>query len=262
MTGATQTERIELRFVGEGMSPARLRINDLAEMADAVEDLVQSAVLSTNAALPQDDIHVALTTIHEGSAVYGFTSTKPQVVMPAYFEIAKHVDGDRFDLLAPTVNYALSRIAKVAQKNNCIAELRTSLNARPLAIVRAEVYVPEGAQVMTRTTIYGRVMHAGGKNPNVHVETIQGYRVIFRGDEDKVRELASLLYYTVGIVGVGGFNMLTQQYGPMTILEVLPYRGKPITQAFKELAEAAGPYFADVEADQYVRNLRSEDRED
>lgn len=262
MTNLSQNDSIEIRFVGGGIALGKLRASELADVLKAAETLIQSSVLSTHQDLTKDDIFLALTDVRDGSVGLQFKPTLPQIVLPEYERIAELISYARYDMLPPEANDALRRIATFARKNHCTAELRTSTSSHALAVVDQDMYIPDSPRMLMRTTIYGQVVEAGGKNPNVHIETLQGQIVVCAGDQDQVKKLAEQLYEMVGIVGRANYNVTSSELTNFTIHEVLPYVATSFTTALRELGEAAAPYFGDIDVDTFVHSIRADGTED
>lgn len=258
MTDAPLNEVIEIRFVGGDIAPRNVRAGDLAELLEAVELLVQSNVLREHDELTPDDFFLALGEVHEGSLALQFTSPIPQVVVPTFEKVADLVQTERFDLLPAPANEALRRIALFNRKNRCVAEFRAGGGEAVLATVASNLVIPPAPRLDMRTTLYGWVQEAGGKRPNVHIETIQGQRIVCAGSRAQVKQLAERLYDMVGIVGTARVDAATDGIIEFVIDDILPYTAIPIDAAMRELRDATGQGFDGVDADAYVRALRED----
>lgn len=93
-------------------------------------------------------------------------------------------------------------------------------------------------------TIYGRLLHVGGKDPNFHIESDFGKTYIIRGiNEETARSMADYLYKTIGIkaivrTSVPDLNQSTKG----TFVRLLSYSEDNREERVKELRE----YFSGI----------------
>lgn len=262
MINPSQNELIGIRFVGGGITPRNVPASDLADLLKAAETLVTSTVLREHGKLTKEDLILGLTRVEDQSLGLTFTSSIPQIVVPEFQRITKIISQHLFDSLPPEARDALRKIATFTRKNRCVAEFRIGTDEAVLATVDAELFIPAASRLYIRTTLYGRVVNAGGKNPNAHIETIQGTMVICRGSLAQVKQLAERLYTNVGIVGNARCDVETLEIEDVEITEILPYEEVPIADAINELAKLAGYHFAGIDADEYVKALREGESEE
>lgn len=82
-------------------------------------------------------------------------------------------------------------------------------------------------EISYATTVYGKLMDAGGENPNLHIRPIgSDSEIICDCSEEIAAEAAKLLYTVIGVEGTvvhGGFDCIKR----MRVSSILPYRQKP-----------------------------------
>jgi hypothetical protein len=262
VTSPSQSELIEFRFVGGDIVPHNVRASDLADLLEAAEALITSAVLREHHELTKDDIILGLTEVQSKSLGLRFTPSIPQIIIPEFERLADTIQRRLFDLLPHEAREALRKIATFTRKNRCVAQLRTGNREVILATVEPDLVIPAAPRLRIQTTIYGRVVNAGGKSPNAHLETLQGQMVICKGTQSQVKQLAERLYSFVGVIGTACCNVDTLDIDEFEIKDVLPYEDTPIVEAVRMLGEVAAPYFDSINADEYVRAIRGDDPED
>lgn len=258
MTESPQDEVIELRFVGGDIAPHNVRASDLADLLKAAETLVWSAVLREHDELTKDDIFLALSEVRNKSLGLRFASPIPQVVVPSFKRLAANIQHQRFDLLGPEAHEALRRITTFTRKNRCKAEFRTASTDDVLATVESSLVIPAVQRFHMQTTIHGRIVEAGGKSPNVHLETLQGQIVVCSGTQTQVKQLAERLYELVGITGTARSDVVTLELNDFEIHEILPFEATSIVGAVGELEAIAAPHFDGIDVNEYVRSLRED----
>jgi len=256
MTSSSHDEQVELHFVGGDIRPDVVRVSDLAPVLLATESLIQATVLGERADLTRDDIALSLTEIQHGSLTLRFDSPISQIIVPQFEQMASLVQRAFFEQLPAEAIAALRRIATFTRKYHCEAQFRVGSSEAVLATVTPSLVIPADPRLYMQTTIYGRVVEAGGKDPNVHIETLQGVKLVCFGTQSQVKELAERLYDVVGIIGTARSTATELEISDFEIQEILPYRSTSIVEAMRELAEAAAPLFDDLDVNEFVNSQR------
>lgn len=262
MTSQAQDELLQLRFTGGAIAPRHVPAGELADILKAAETLIVATVLREHSKLTKEDIILGLTQVEDKSLGLMFVPSIPQVVIPEFHRIADIVNHKLFEMLPVEARDALRKIATFTRKRHCVAEFRVSGSEVVLATVEADLVIPAPPRLYMQTTIYGRVVNAGGKNPNVHIETLEGQIIICKGSQEQVKQLAGRLYANVGIEGSARCDVETLEIEDVEIKEILPYEDTPISDAVRELGQLAAPYFDNIDTDQYVKALRGEEAEE
>lgn len=252
-----QNELIELRFVGGDVVPQNVRASELAGLLEATETLIVATILREHQELNREDIIIGLTEVQNKSLGLKFASSIPQIIVPAFKRLAHAIHQRKFESLPHEARDALRKLATFTRKNRCVAQFRIASHNDVLATIEQDLVVPIAPRLYIQTTIYGYVVNAGGKNPNAHLDTIQGKRVVCKGTRDQIKMLAERLYTEiVGVKGKARCDVDTLEIDEFEIEEILPYEGTSITEAIRELGMAITPHFDDVDADAYVHTLR------
>jgi len=254
---------IEVRFVADGLVPSAVRSHEIADMLIAVEDLIVASVQRERPDLGKDTIIVGLAAVESNSIGLRFAPSPATVVVPIFRLIANTIHVQAYTSLPRVGREAVKKIAGFARKYHCRAELRTheGLVAEVLATIGPDVDIPPAPRVSGITTIYGQVVNAGGKEPNVHVDLADGTRVTCWGTTAQVKQLASRLYTTVGIEGTARWDSETFEILDFHIIGITPYEEAPLDELFSEIRQVAGSHFSGVDALQYVHELRDNDAE-
>lgn len=92
---------------------------------------------------------------------------------------------------------------------------------------RLAANIERPAEISYATTLYGKLMDAGGEKPNLHIRPVgSDSEVICDCSEEIAAEAAKLLYTVIGVEGTvehGGFDCIKR----MRVSSILPYRQKP-----------------------------------
>ncbi len=261
MSGSTENT-IEIVFEGSNIQPDRVRAHDLAEVLKATEALVLSSVARERPDL-KDNIIIALDSVQLGSVNLSFASSLPEVTTPLFLEIGHAVSSQEYDYLTGAARESLKQFTAFNRKYGCETVFRTRSQdgIHVLASIKTDLDIPPTPRVYGETTIYGQLVSAGGKEPNVHLQALDGSEVICAGTQEIVKQLAERLYMWVGVSGTARWDVETLKISDFRITEILPYEDTPITEAIDALAAIAGPYFDEVDVNEFVHDIRGDTEE-
>lgn len=183
--------------------------------------------------------------------------------MPAFIELGRAVETQQYDGLTGAARESLRQFAVFNRKYNCATELRTRNNGQVSvwARITSDLDIPPTPRVYGETMLYGQVVSAGGKDPNVHLQTFDGSEVICSGSHDLVKQLAGRLYSWVGVKGHARWDVDTLKVSDFRISEILPYEDTPITDAIDELAAAVSPHFDGIDVNAFMSEARGDTEE-
>jgi hypothetical protein len=80
--------------------------------------------------------------------------------------------------------------------------------------------------------------------------------------QEMIKHLARHLYEVVGLEGYATWTTTDWKITNFQVQRILPFKPTSPDKAFSSLAEAAAGRWNDVDAEDYVRNLRSGDDEE
>jgi hypothetical protein len=258
-----QQQPIEVRFVADGLIPSAVQSHELAEMLVAIEDLIVASVQRIRPDLEKDAIIIGLAAVESHSIGLQFVFSPESVVIPIFRTVATAIATQSYSNLPLAARKAVKKIAGFTRKHHCVAELRAreGPEGKLLAIIGPEVDIPPAAELVGQTTLYGHVVDAGGKDPNAHIQLVDGTRVTCWGTVEQIKQLANHLYSMVAIDGTARWDTETLEILSFKIVDVLDYDDIPFDQALHALQTVAAGYFTDVDPIVYVRNLRGDDAE-
>jgi hypothetical protein len=252
---------LELRIRGPELSPDTMRAGDLAKILMHLEAAVVAAAdLRTEDGEPEPVI-LGLRTVREGSAVFAFAVSP--AVWDAWAGVLQTLARDGHARLKRTTQARLAELSKLFVTRGWTGEFTGP--GVPRVEVSASRPIPEPlpATITGRTTLTGTCVVVGGVEPRVQIKPTGGGKMVsVRATNDVVRELAQRLYGTVVLDGDATWDTDTGELLRFRLLSVLP-TPKPggAVAAFRALREAYGAAWDGVDADEYVRRMRSPDEE-
>ncbi len=262
-----QDTSIEIRLVGENLSPYTVSARDASRVISAVEQMLKALVSRDQAArpLPKSGIVVGLAAIEQGSYILRFTTPYPDVVMPAYQRLGAAIQQADFANLPAKSVEGLREVSTVARKYHAQAEFwqsdghRTHLGTvtpnmriRPRQLPHVEEY----------TTLYGTVLRVGGdRPPRARIRFLSGQalqcRITQRDDLRIARALGQRLYETVGLRGQVRWDAKSGEIVDFRIDEVTDYQSGSSTAMLAALRQRVGEHYRTVgNIEHFVAEMR------
>lgn len=260
MNNSTSPENfIEVSFSGEGVKPNSVKASDIADILKAVEDMVEAQVFRDHPEIDKDQVILGFVSIKGDSVDLKFVSPIEGIVFPIFQGIGKAVTANDYRDLPTGSIEALDKIVTFSRKKQCVAELVTSDgHRRVLATITPNIVFEKRARLSGETTVYGRVVRVGGKDPKAMVELLNGQTIYCETTEAIARKLGTRLYTNVGLSGLARWDAESLQLQQFTITDVTPYEELPLEDAMNQLAKAVGTYYSDVhDADKYITDIRT-----
>lgn len=113
------------------------------------------------------------------------------------------------------------------------------------------------------TNIFGRCIEVGGNKPKAVIQ-LHGDQsnLLVKLTKELAKPLGRRLYEDVVIEGNAVWDAETLKLLEFEATEISTYQGGNVVTAFKELAEAAGGRWDNVDAQEYVRELRDDEEDE
>lgn len=159
----------EVRFTGEGVSPATVALRSMGDALSAVQNLAAGTALD-NEGIEQG---FSLVRIEEGSARYHCLARVPGLAEKNLAAVGRILDAGALgspkevELLVSVLN-PMKNLSQIAKSAKCRLEIRSSQFTNPLFVVDADAYdrIAERVLLEGETTICGKVESVGGSDLN------------------------------------------------------------------------------------------------
>lgn len=258
MQHAETHDALEFRLVGRTIAPGLLRSKELADIIEAIEDMVASVAVRDNPGLQKESIVVGLTSIEPGSVRLRFASPDQVQVTDAFEAVARAVQGAQFETLPSSSVRALQRVSRFTRRHDCRAEFWTLGGNHPAAVVTPNTEVSEPELIKGNTSLYGSVIRVGGREPRVMFETLSGKTVYCDASEEVAKKLAHRLYGRVQLDGRATWDPDGWTLEEFEIQSASELHLEPRTRIMQELSDAVGEFYEDIEDPvEYVAAVRS-----
>lgn len=119
------------------------------------------------------------------------------------------------------------------------------------------------AKVCGSTTLYGKLMRIGNHKPTAQIvlEPSGKSLTVELPDQESARQLSPALYQVVGLEGDAVWRSTDWEILEFKVTRVLPFVECDVVEAFKELSDAAGGAWDNVDVDAYLKDLRAEEEQ-
>lgn len=266
---ATQTKLDEFLLDILGPRPVDVSPIELAELITHFETAVRAeiealAASQSSAAMPPrigSAVPISLVGISEGSDRLHF-AVVPQA-RHAVAHISKAVGHGEFRSLSRAAWKALHDMSQVTKRRAWGLKFvgNKKHGIEELVIQKgAEITPPDELAVITgSTSIRARVIRAGGATPRAELRVPNRSSLLYVDvTETDAKFLGQRLYETVVLEGVAKWDPETWAVLEFSVTRVTDYRTTRVSDAFKALADVSGKAWADVDAEDFVKRVRSE----
>lgn len=269
----TNENVIEVRLIGDNVTPGNVRSRDIAELIASVEQMIASVVVRNNPQLgfQEDEIIIGLVAVHEGSLRLQFRV--PEVyapaAIPAYNLVSSDVQRRDFSSLPLKTVESLRSIRSITVKYSATTEFGyNNGHFAPLASITRDVPIEvQESRVSGTTTLYGVVVRIGGeKTTTVQMRLLNGDLLSceIKGNQRRsiARQLAQRLYTEVGITGTAIWDTREWILEDFVIERITEYSPKGVAAALQSLYETMGTHLEAIEdINSFLSELRGENEE-
>jgi hypothetical protein len=239
---------VEILLTGEGMVPGKIRSKEIAEVIEAVEDMVASMVIRDHPELEKETVVVGLKGIHKGSIGLEFASNLAELTLPATHHIVKSIASNDFSTLPSRSINSLRRLSAFTRRHQCNAEFSTQNGKlQELAVLTPETRIPDIYPLSGETSLYGEVTRVGGAEPRIQFKTLKGQIIYCSTNKTIARKAGTKLYAMVELHGQAEWNSETFEIENFNVTDISDYEQTTPLEAFEELADLVGDSFDKVQ---------------
>jgi hypothetical protein len=239
---------IEVKIVGAGIFPGSIRSKEIAELIDAIEEMIASVVIRKNPDLQKKMVSIGLKEIKNGSLILEFAPNLLELTIPAVNQVGKSIAENNFSSLPTGAVNSLKKIFAFTRRHDCNAELNTQNGSFiHLATITPKTEIPNQYPLIGETILYGKIKRVGGSEPKIRFETVDGKTLYCSTSEKIAMKAGTRLYTQVGLRGLAEWNTETFEIEYFRVDEILDYEQITISESFKELSKVVGDSFNDID---------------
>jgi hypothetical protein len=248
-----------IQIDGKSSTPDAVRLKDLFDVLLALEAASAAAAAEKQGDLlaPFEDQDFHLVRINEGST--GCVMTTGDDLYRGFGICATAIVGKDISALPERSRDALLAIQTKARIRNWTVEL-AGKNGIPTAMITPDSDFLE-SELTGWSTIFGTLLRIGGApKATAQLQLSDGRR--FTADIDSqalATSLSPALYHEVSLEGIAKWGGPDLKLIDFKVTAIGAYDAtSDILDSLKALSHAAGDFWDNVEADEYIRTLRSE----
>ena len=248
----------EVKITGPGISPETLDWDDLSDFVGSLKAAAYG-VAEAEGFEGADEPTFSLVSIDKGGSAR-LRIAVPLLMLAAAGTVSHAVKSHDYKNLPAKSHQALRHIWNKTRARGCSVEFKEDVvnKIAPAIICPEDEVPPRAAQSVIRgtTTLYGRCLRVGGaEKPKAEVRVGAGDLIHIDVSEELARELARSLYEEVGLEGEATWS-LDWKLQSFDLVRITNYRSTNPLDAFEKLSGEAGSQWEDIDAEEFVRNVR------
>lgn len=248
----------EIIITLRGVTPDTTPMSELGALLTNLERAILVATSHEGIQLP-DEAVASLVEIFESSNGLKLAVAEPAIW--AASEISQAVANEAFEELPYEVNEALHEISNQAVRRSWAMEFQEDPQLRIASAEISEAHPvpsPSMATAEGTTTLYGRCVRVGGATrPRAEIRVANGQLKNIDLSEGLAKALAKRLYEEVCIEGQATWRTDTWSLESFIGKRLTEFRSADPVDGFRRLATASRGCWDDVDAEEYVRQMRS-----
>jgi hypothetical protein len=246
---------IELKFEGNGISPSTVKPHEIAELIFNFEKALLSTIKEMHPEIDTEQLLFSFDAIRDESLDLRFIPRKASpAVLSSYQFISDSIStGDYRNLNNVTLGH-LKAITKFSRKHNCTGHLTHNGTTLSTFTPATEITLNKTQIIKGETTIFGRLMDAGGENPNVHLKINDDYVLIFSTSEANAKALAAKLYEKVALKGIAKWDPETLRIEDFKLNDILEYTPGKASRAIKDLKRLSSGFWDRFNTNDEINN--------
>lgn len=239
-----ENDILELRFFGNDVNPSNVRPSEVADLIKGFEKALLCEIKGRN---PQYDTNQILFTFEQIKNESLGLAFRPKIikdiVLTSYTAISScFATGDFSELDNKTIK-ELKTLTAFSKRYNCAAEFKLKGETISSFTPQTEIQYNKNPIIKGDIKIFGRVIDAGGNNPNVHIKLDNENELIFATTEAHAKQLAHKLYEKVNLVGNAKWDAVTYEIKEFKLTDILDFTTGKTLSAINELKNLTSGYW-------------------
>lgn len=252
-------DEIEIRLTGEGIRPGLVRSHEIAEILQAVEDMVIAEALRREPSVARETFVVGLYQVADRSLGLRFKISLASVGVPAFVAASTAIGSGDFNALSPHSFRPLNVIAGFAKRHGATAEFKLPDSIDALGSITPDTKIPDQPRITGVTELAAKILRVGGKVPRAMLEMLDGTVIYCAIPVALAIELGHRLYEVATLTGVATWNAATLEIEDFAITAFSPFAQRAADDMFVELRGIIGPEIERLgNVDELVNRLRRE----
>lgn len=247
--------QIRIDFEGKNITPESFTISEVAKILSLLEQAIKPIAKRDS----NKEINLTLSSIQPGCMAVTMGSDSEQIFTKALVSIADAFKNNslvKLPYLSISKLEELHRIIKNKKVNANLFSLTTK-KGRLIGSISSDSFDFDSIDSLEgETTISGKIIKAGGKNPSITIELTPGYSFTCEGTLDQVKKLGENLYGTVSLSGTAFYDPDTYEIVSFRIKEIMKWNPRPINEVISEISDEFGEYYNSINMKEFNEIMR------
>jgi hypothetical protein len=253
----TGNDILELKFDGNGINPSIVKPSEIAQLIDSFEKALIATIKQNSPEINTDIVLFTFESIKDESLELRFALGQIKVkdaVLAGYLLIATSVSEGNFNRLDNGTITHLRTFTRFSKKYNCNGYFNRNNKTISSFTPSTEFSLNKSKTIKSTGQLYGKIIDAGGDNPNVHLKINDEQTIIFNTDETNAKKLASKLYEKVCLLGEIKWDAETYKVEDFKLTEILDYAPGNTYNAIHELKKITSGYWDNFNTNDEINN--------
>lgn len=243
---------------GSGVTPESVRVRDLYEVLSLVESALAETSKTMVGVSKTADLSLSLVKVEGGSNLLSVAMSR--TMFQAADVVVSAVAEEDFSAVPMVAQAQLRKLWQKANRQSWDFRFSKSDGRQKEAQISSKREILKPAKVSGVTTLYGKCVDVGGDTKiTVRLRLESGdYFTAQVNNLEMGRELGGRLQEWVGLEGEAKWDSETWSMQSFRATRITEYHDTNPVEAFSKLAATSGNAWDDVDAEEFVRELRAE----
>jgi hypothetical protein len=252
---AAATDILEIRFYGNDVNPGSVKPHEIADLIRGFEKAILSEIKDK---FPQYDTEELLFSFEEIKNESLGLLFKPKlirdVIVSTFTLISTSFQTGDFSGINNKTIKELKTFTSFSKKYNCSADF--NLDGVTLSSFSPQTEIPYNKNPIIdgEINLFGRIIDAGGDNPNVHLKLNDEQVIIFSTTEANAKELAHKLYEKVNLSGTAKWDAVTFEIKDFKLDNILDFAAGKTFNAINELKSLSTGFWDNFNTNEDINN--------
>lgn len=250
-----EADILELRFVGNHISPSVVKPREIAELVISFEKALLSDIKERHPEIDITQLLFSFEEIKDESLGIRFNPQLVKDIVVSSFTIisTSFQTGDFTSLNNDTIT-ELRSFSKFSKKYQCAGEFNKSGVRLSTFSPTTEIEYNKNPIIKEDINLFGRVVDSGGDNPNVHLKINDETTLIFSTTEAIAKQLAHKLYEKVSLFGTAKWDAVTYKIVDFKVKEIIDFKAGNTLKAINELRNISSGYWDKFNTNEDLNN--------
>lgn len=249
------TDILEIRFSGNGITPNAVKPHEIAELIIAFEKSLLSDIKEKHPEIDTNQLLFGFQEVKDASIGIRFSPKLVRnIVIGSFTVISTSFQTGDFSSLSNNTISELKPLTKFSKNYKCSGEFNLNGSTLSTFTGTTEIQYNKNPIIEGEIQLFGKIIDAGGDNPNVHLKINEDYKIIIHTSESIAKQLAYKLYEKVSLIGTAKWDAITYEIKSFKIKDVVDFNAGKTLGAINELRNLTSGYWDKFNTNEEINN--------